>query len=87
MVQRTTPEREYDFALILDGIRKVTDEAADRLFEAGCDDATISTRFDRVYVTFSRTAPSMKEAILSAIRDVKKANVGAGCIALTPATW
>jgi len=30
-----------------------------------------------VYITFARTAPTLKTAILSAIRDVRRANVGA----------
>jgi hypothetical protein len=70
-------ENEYDFALVLTGITDLTPEAENALFEAGCDDATLSVRFGRVFVTFSRTASSLKAAILSAIRDVKTANVGA----------
>ncbi|SRR6266851_3005572 len=70
-------EREHDFALVLTGITEVTSEMEDALFEAGCDDATLSVRFGRVYLTFTRTAPTLKDAILSAIRDVKKARVGA----------
>jgi hypothetical protein len=61
----------------LDGITALTREAEDGLFEAGCDDATLSVRFGRVYLTFSRTAGTLKDAILSAVRDVKKAGIGA----------
>jgi len=49
----------------------------DALYEAGCDDATLSLRFGRVYLTFSRSADSLKDAILSAIADVHKAKIGA----------
>jgi hypothetical protein len=77
MARRKAPEREHDFALVLAGIVELTPQAEDALFEAGCDDATLSVRAGRVFATFSRTAPSLKDAILSAIRDVKKANVGA----------
>jgi len=70
-------EQEHDFALILDGITDLTTQMEDALFEAGCDDATICVRAGRVFLTFSRTAPTMKEAILSAIRDVQEANIGA----------
>jgi chorismate mutase len=77
METNKTHEREHDFALVLAGITELTPDAENALFEAGCDDATISIRFGRVYLTFSRTAASLKEAILSAIRDIKKANLGA----------
>ena len=68
---------EYDFALVLSHIDDATTTGADALFAAGCDDATVSVRSGRVYVTFSRKAASMKDAILSAIQDVRKANIGA----------
>lgn len=80
METRTACEREHDFALVLTGVTEMTSEAEDALFEAGCDDATISVRFGRVFLTFSRTAPSLKDAVLSAIRDVKKAKIGAGVL-------
>jgi hypothetical protein len=74
---RTAREAEHDFALILSGITRLTRKAENALFEAGCDDATLSVRFGRVFMTFSRTAPSLKDAILGAIRDVRKAGIGA----------
>ena len=55
----------------------MTDDGANALFEAGCDDATFSVRFGRVYATFTRTAPAIKEAIFSAIADIRKAGIGA----------
>jgi hypothetical protein len=70
-------ESEHDFVLILDGISDLAPAMEDALYEAGCDDATISVRAGRVYLTFSRTAPTMREAILSAIRNVHEANIGA----------
>jgi hypothetical protein len=76
METRTERDREHDFALVLTGITELTQAAEDALFEAGCDDATLSVRSGRVYLTFSRTAPTLKDAILSAIRDVKKAKIG-----------
>jgi hypothetical protein len=71
------PEKEYDFALVLTGIRELSPKVENALFETGCDDATLSRRFGRVYLTFSRRAPTLKDAILSAIRDVRKARIGA----------
>jgi hypothetical protein len=71
----TTCATEYDFTLVLTGNQGISDEAVNALFDAGCDDATVSIRSGRVYVTFSRAAGSMKEAILSAIRDVRAAGI------------
>jgi hypothetical protein len=70
-------ECEHEFTLVLAGISELTQNVVDALFEAGCDDATIASRSGRIVATFSRTAPSLKDAILTAIRCVRKANVGA----------
>jgi hypothetical protein len=70
-------DREHDFELVLTGITELTTEVEDALFEAGCDDATLSARSGQVFLTFSRTAPTREDAIQSAIRDVQKANIGA----------
>ncbi|MDZ4818703.1 MAG: helix-turn-helix transcriptional regulator [Planctomycetota bacterium] len=69
-------ESEYDFVLVLRGISEATEEVESALFEVGCDDATISVRSGCVYLTFSRSAPSYKDAVLSAVRDVRKAGHG-----------
>ena len=69
--------REFDFALILSGPTELTDSMADALFASGCDDATPSVSYGRVWLEFSRTAPSYQDAVLSAIRDVRKAGIGA----------
>src|SRR5208337_3869719 len=74
---RNECEPEHDFALILSGITELTPEVQDALFEAGCEDGTISVRAGRVYLTFSRNSRSLKDAILTAIQDVKCARVGA----------
>jgi hypothetical protein len=73
---RQSCAREHDFTLVLTGITDLTPGVCDALFESGCDDATLSMRSGRPYLTFSRTAPTLKDAILSAISDVKKANIG-----------
>lgn len=73
-------EREFDFALIVAGVPELTDTVQDALFEAGCDDATLSIQHGLLYMEFSRTAPSIKDAILSAIRDVIKSGIGAAVL-------
>ncbi len=70
-------EQEYDFALIVGGVKELTRATEDALFKAGCDDATLSIRYGLLYMEFSRSATSLKDAILSAIRDVQKARIGA----------
>lgn len=75
-----TTDREHDFVLVLSGVSDLTDEVADALFAAGCDDATPSLRFGRVYLTFTRSAPSLKAAVLSAIKQVRSAGLGADVV-------
>jgi hypothetical protein len=47
----------------------------DALFEAGCDDALLGVADGIVYLDFDREAPSLREALSSAIRQVESANV------------
>lgn len=70
-------ETEFDFTLLLDGIDKITSEIEDALFTAGCDDATISLRFGRIYLTFTRSATSLKDAIISAVKNVRESGIAA----------
>ena len=67
---------EHDFTLVLAGNFDLETVFENDLFEAGCDDATFSIRCGRAFLTFTRLAPTRKEAIFSAIRDVKKSNLG-----------
>ncbi len=71
---------EFDFTLILSGITDFTDEQVDTLYSAGCDDATVAQRGGRVYMTFSREADSMIGAIISAIENIQKADIGASVL-------
>jgi len=78
---------EFEFGMKF----KITAEGADpkelveRLGEAGCDDAVIGTgQPGRVALEFSREARSVKDAIVSALRDVKKAIPDAELIEVTP---
>lgn len=73
-------EREYDFALIVAGVPDLTDEIMDSLYRAGCNDATFSLRYGLMFAEFSRLAPSFEDAVLGAIRDLRKADIGATII-------
>jgi hypothetical protein len=72
-----TCETEYDFALIVGGVSELTSAIEDSFFQAGCDDATVSMQNGRLYIEFSRSALSLEDAIISAINDVRNANIGA----------
>ena len=64
---------KYEFTLILSGPLELTEEIADELFEAGCDDGTPGTRDGVFSIDFHRDASSLEEAIRSAIANVKSA--------------
>jgi len=63
----------YDFTLYLQGVDEATLDMADRLFAAGCDDATVGASGGIVHVEFMREADSLREAIESAIVNVRSA--------------
>ena len=64
---------KYDFTLILPEPRELTDDLADALFAAGCDDGTLGTCNGVFSIDFHREAGSLEEAIRSAIVDVRTA--------------
>ncbi len=63
---------KYEFSLVLSA-PDVTDEDADKLYEAGCDDSSILTRGGVTRVQFDRQASNLDEALASAIHDVEQA--------------
>ncbi|HZA29204.1 MAG TPA: hypothetical protein VE735_06405 [Gammaproteobacteria bacterium] len=64
---------KYEFTLILSGPLELTEEIADELFTAGCDDGTPGTCDSVFSIDFHRDASSLEEAIRSAIANVKSA--------------
>lgn len=76
-IETETCEREYDFALIVGGVPAITSEVEDALFNAGCDDGTLSIRYGLLYIEFSRRANSLQQAIITAIRNVRDSGIGA----------
>ncbi len=65
--------KEHEFTVILDGISEITDEAANALYEAGCDDGSPGSCDGVVSVDFHRDAPTLESAIQSAVADILKA--------------
>jgi hypothetical protein len=59
----------HEFTLIL-SVPDVTEQQCNALYEAGCDDGTISTSQGVTRIDFAREASSLEEAIRSAIANV-----------------
>jgi hypothetical protein len=66
----------YEFSLVLKEGTEITEELADKLFDAGCDDGTPGTFCGVPYISFHREAESLEAAIRSAVADVQKT----GCV-------
>ena len=64
---------KYEFTLILEGSLELTEDIADELFEAGCDDGTPCICNGVFSIDVHREANSLEEAIRSAIANVKSA--------------
>ena len=65
--------KTYEFVITLAKTVVQSDELAEALFEAGCDDGSVWSRGEVVQVGFSRESESLEAAIRSAIGDVQKA--------------
>ncbi len=64
---------KYEFTLILNGALDLSEDIADELFEAGCDDGTPGVCNGVFSIDFHREANSLEEAIRSAITNIKSA--------------
>jgi len=62
----------YDFTVILSKGTELTDDLADALFAAGCDDGSPGSCEAVVSSDFHREADCLESAIRSAIADVQK---------------
>ena len=65
--------KTYEFDILLKNVIEVTDEQADALFAAGCDDGTPACCNGTAWIHFDRQAPSLEEAIRSAVVQVQAA--------------
>ena len=64
---------EYEFIVVATGLDPEAEDFADRFFAAGCDDATIAFQRGAIVLDFAREAKSFEQAVVSAMRDVRKA--------------
>lgn len=66
----------YSFTLRVAGVHELDEKLEDALFEAGCDDALLSTREGELQIAFDREADNLLAAVVSAINDVEGAGLG-----------
>lgn len=64
---------KYSFTVVATGVDYDTDDFVDRLFEAGCGDATVSVQKGAIILDFNRDDRSFAHALRSAIADVESA--------------
>lgn len=65
--------KTWDFTIILRGVTDMTPQLSDRLYAAGCDDATVGSSGGIATASFSREADSLQGAIASAAHDIRRA--------------
>ena len=63
----------YEFTVVLQGSPELTEEVAERLFEAGCDDGSPGTCNGVFSIPFHRLSGTLETAIASAMSDVRSA--------------
>lgn len=76
---------KYDFTVVLKGAPELTDELADKLFAAGCDDGTPGMCAGQTVIDFHRNADSLEAAIRSAVASVAAAGCTVECVQLDAA--
>jgi hypothetical protein len=78
VVNKDSAVATFAFTVILAGLDDINEDLANRLFEAGCDDAMLGCCNGVVSLEFDRDSKSLGEALGTAVRDIQ----AAGC---TPA--
>ena len=74
--------KTYDFDVVLKDVSEVTDDQADRLFRAGCDDGTPASCNGLAWIHFDREASSLEQAIGTAVAQVQSAGFSVSKIQL-----
>lgn len=62
---------EYEFELIVDGVDISSEAVVGDLYDAGLDDATVSSRGGQVTIAVAREADTFVDALVSAIRQAE----------------
>jgi hypothetical protein len=74
----------YRFTVILAGLDGISDDLAETLFEAGCDDGSPWSSQGVAAIGFDRKAESFEQAVRSAIADVQKAGCHVAWVKIEP---
>lgn len=65
--------KNHEFTVVASGFNPENDDFINRLFEAGCDDATVSVQNGVTILSFDREAVTFSSAIISALEGVTAA--------------
>ena len=65
--------KAHQFTIVASGIDPTADDFESRLFEAGCDDATVAFQKGMLVLDFERKGRSFAHALVSAIQDARRA--------------
>ena len=65
--------KTYRFTVFIRGIDYMSEDMAEALYEAGCDDCSPGSHDGRAYADFARQAESLEAAVASAAADVRNA--------------
>jgi hypothetical protein len=74
----------YTFTVILGGHTEMTEDLAEALAAAGCDDGLAGSSGGVASVIFDRQAESFEHAVRSAIADVQKAGCRVAWVKIEP---
>lgn len=66
----------YHFLLLLTGVAEITAELSDKLYEATGGDIEFNMCDSAAFLELERTAPSLQEAVTSAIGQVEGSGTG-----------
>lgn len=75
--------KTFEFDVVLKGPTEITDEQADALFEAGCDDGTPASCDGVAWIHFDREAVSLEDAVRLAVSQVRAAGLDAAKVELS----
>ncbi len=67
----------FEFQIFCRDVAMEDDSFLDRLYEAGCSDATVFFKDGYICLDFSREAKNAESAILSAIKDIQHSGISA----------
>jgi hypothetical protein len=74
----------YSFSLVITSPAVGEEAAAEMLYSGACDDALFSVSSGVYEVEFDREAPSLREAVLTAISNVDKAGIKTRVLRVIP---